>query len=127
MTARARGFFAQRRPGFGSKDLLRSSLHLLAERSRRSVGNNPLLPPNGRNRAIIGKRLAVQMPPRAILGPMRKRLVTAQFFCSSNRTPAKVFGVLLALLLPLGACRTAAESPLSEAPACNYRGASGIC
>jgi hypothetical protein len=58
---------------------------------------------------------------------MRKQLMTAQFFCASNRTPAKVFGVLLAVLIPLGACRTAAESPIAESPECDYRGASGIC
>lgn len=57
---------------------------------------------------------------------MRKTKLSAQFFCATYPTHAKVFGAF-ALLAMLSSCSTAAEHVSSQAPRCDYEGPSGIC
>lgn len=58
---------------------------------------------------------------------MRNSITAAQFFCASNRTPAKVFGALAAAALFLTACTSTAGHLASPADGCDYQGPSGIC
>lgn len=58
---------------------------------------------------------------------MRKSLGSAQFFCASYPTPAKVFGKFtLSALLLIGAA-SVEPSVVRAQPRCDYEGPSGIC